>query len=105
MWVGGGGGMAMQELQEPFAITPALEILLRGTLEMPIGLYHLQLATAEQLCRPHYRMGSLKDVKRKLRILEDHGYVRHDAMPTKLTRSPSYYGLDRQGIRFLARPG
>ncbi len=97
--------MAMEQPQESFALTPAYDILLKGTQEMPIGLYHLHLATAEQLCRLHYSMGSIKAVKAKLRQLCDHGYVQYDAMPTKFTRSPYYYVLGRLGIRYLAEAG
>ena len=59
--------MATEQIEAPFVITPAYDILLRGSQEMPIGLYHLHMATAEQLCRLHYAMGSLKAVKAKLR--------------------------------------
>src|SRR5712691_1551104 len=104
--MGGGGIMATyQPEEEPFAITPAYDILLRGSEQMPIGLYHLQMATAEQLCRLHYSMGSLKAVKAKLCTLCEHHYVQHDAMPTKFTRSPYYYVLGQLGIRFLAEAG
>jgi hypothetical protein len=88
-----------------FSITPAYDILLRGTESLPVGLYHLQMATAEQLCRLHYSMGSVKAVKAKLRALEDHGFVQHDAMPTKFTRSPYYYTMDRLGMQYLHKAG
>ena len=67
--------------------------LLRGTPEMPVGLYHLQMATAEQLCRLHYSPNSVKAVKKKLRKLCDEGIIQYDAIPTKFTRSPYYYRL------------
>jgi hypothetical protein len=94
-----------QPEEEPFAITPAYDILLRGSQAMPIGLYHLHIATAEQLCRLHYSMGSIKAVKAKLRRLIDYGYVQYDAMPTKFTRSPYYYTLDKRGARYLQQAG
>ncbi len=94
-----------QPEEEPFAITPAYDILLRGSEQMPIGLYHLHMATAEQLCRLHYSMGSIKAVKAKLRTLIDHGYVEYDAMPTKFTRSPYYYTLGKLGARYLQQAG
>ena len=50
-----------------FSITPAYDILLRGSESVPVGLYQLHMATAEQLCRLHYSMGSIKAVKAKLR--------------------------------------
>jgi len=92
-------------IETPFAITPAYDVLLRGSDQMPIGLHQLQVATAEQLCRPHYARGSLKAVQAKLRVLEDHGFVRHDAIPTKFTRSPYYYALDKLGVQYLQRAG
>jgi hypothetical protein len=92
--------------QRPFeGITPRYDVLLRGTPDMPIGLAQLHLATAEQLCRLHYSMGSLKGVKAKLRTLVDYHYVQYDAIPTKFTRSPYYYALDRLSIRYLAQAG
>jgi Replication-relaxation len=92
-------------IETPFAITPALDILLRGSDQMPIGLHHLQVATAEQLCRLHYSMGSIKAVKAKLRKLVDNGYVQIDAIPTKFTRSPYYYALDKLGVQYLQKAG
>jgi Replication-relaxation len=92
--------------KRPFdGITPPYDVLLRGSHDMPIGLCHLHMATAEQLCRPHYSMGSLKDVKAKLRTLEDHQYIQHDAMPTKFTRSPYFYTLDKLGMEYLQEAG
>lgn len=92
-------------VESPFAITPAYDILLRGTPEMPLGLYHLHIATAKQLCRLHYSMGSIKAVKAKLRKLCDQGYVQLDAIPTKFTRSPYYYALDKLGMQYLQQAG
>src|SRR5579859_3971711 len=100
--MGGGGIMA---IDSPFAITPPYDILLRGSENVPVGLYHLHMATAEQLCRLHYSMGSIKAVRAKLRTLCDHGYVQFDAMPTKFTRSPYYYVLDKAGYRYLQLAG
>src|SRR5260370_12325767 len=97
--------MTVSQLDAPFAITPAYDILLRGSQQMPMGLYHLHLATAEQLCRLHYSAGSIKAVKAKLRTLIDHGYVQFDALPTRLTRSPYYYTLDKLGFHYLRRAG
>ncbi|HEY6540277.1 MAG TPA: replication-relaxation family protein [Ktedonobacteraceae bacterium] len=97
--------MATHQIEAPFVITPAYDILLRGSLDMPVGLYHLHMATAEQLCRLHYSMGSLKAVKAKLRRLIDHGYVEYDALPTKFTRSPYYYTVGKLGARYLQQAG
>ncbi len=74
--------------EEPFVVTPVYDILLRGTSDMPIGLYHLHVATADQLRRLHYKPGCLKMVKARLLTLSDHGYVQSDAIPTKQGRSP-----------------
>lgn len=93
------------ELDTPFAITPAYDILLRGSEEMPLGLYHLHLATAEQLCRLHYSMNSVKAVKAKLRKLVDHGFVQIDELPTKRLRSPYHYLLDTKGVAYLKAIG
>ncbi len=92
--------------QRPFdGITPPYDVLLRGSQEMPIGLYHLHMATADQLCRLHYSPGSFKAVREKLRVLCEHKYVQFDAMPTKKTRSPYYYTLDKLGFEYLEAAG
>lgn len=58
-----------------FHITPVYDLLLRGSATMPVGLYHLHIATAEQLTRLHYKPGMLKTVKARLKMLADHGYI------------------------------
>ena len=88
-------------IDTPFRITPALDILLRGTESLPVGLFHLHVATAEQLCRLHHAMGSKKFVKAKLRILEDHGFIQHDELPTKRVRSEYHYMMDKAGMEYL----
>jgi len=88
-----------------FAITPALDLLLRGSQDMPIGLYHLHLATTEQLTRLHYKPGMLKTVSKRLKVLVDNGYIQADCVPTKLFKSPYYYTLDTKGIRYLESIG
>ena len=50
-----------------FVITPPYDVLLRGTSAVPVGLYHLQIATADQLTRLHYSPNSVKAVKAKRR--------------------------------------
>jgi hypothetical protein len=87
------------------SITPSLDILLRGSESVPIGLFHRHIATAEQLCRLHYSMDSLKAVKAKLRALCDGGYVQFDALPTKFTRSPYYYTMGKLEIEYLQKAG
>jgi hypothetical protein len=93
----------------PFTgITPSYDVLLRGSQEMPIGLYHLHMATARQLCRLHYADGSFKAVRENLRILHEHKYVQLDAVPVKsvkATRSPYFYALDKLGIEYLEAAG
>lgn len=72
---------------------------------MPIGLYHLHLATTEQLTRLHYKPGMLKTVSKRLKVLVDNGYIQADCIPTKLFKSPYYYTLDNKGMRYLADIG
>jgi hypothetical protein len=91
--------------KEVFRVTPIYDILLRGSMDMPIGLYHLHLAKAEQLCRLHYSIGSIKAIKARLRTLADEHYVQFDTIPTKFFRSPYYYALDYEGVRYLGRAG
>ena len=92
-------------MSKPFAITPALDLLLRGSQDMPIGLYHLHLATTEQLTRLHYKPGMLKTVSKRLKVLVDNGYIQADCIPTKLFKSPYYYTLDSKGMRYLESIG
>src|SRR5438105_751396 len=105
----GGGAVMAKRKQRPFdGITPPYDILLRGSQDMPIGLYHLHMARAEQLCRLHYSDGSFKHVREMLRILCEHKYVQFDAMPIKsikATRSPYFYTLDKLGIEYLRAAG
>src|SRR5437764_10102991 len=105
-----GGGVSMvKRLPRPFTgITPAYDALLRGTPEMPIGLYHLHMARADQLCRLHHKMGSFKYVRDMLKVLCEHKYVQFDTIPvksTKATRSPYIYMLDKLGVDFLRAAG
>jgi Replication-relaxation len=91
--------------ETPFTITPVLDKLLRGTLDMPLGLFQLHTATAEQLCRLHYKPGCIKAVKARLKDLADHGYVQHDVVPSKQFRTPYYYTLSAKGARYLQKAG
>src|SRR6266446_4564227 len=105
-----GGGVSMVKRLPPKfnGITPPYDVLLRGSQEMPVGLYHLHLATADQLCRLHYSPGSFKAVREKLRILCEHKYVQFDAIPmksVKATRSPYFYALDKLGVEYLEAAG
>jgi hypothetical protein len=88
-------------MTKTFAITPTRDLLLRGSQDMPIGLYHLHIATAEQLTRLHYKPGMIKTVKQRLKALADNGFIQADSVPTKLMRSPYYYALAAKGMHYL----
>lgn len=88
-----------------FQVTPVYDKLLRGTPEVPAGLYQLQLATAEQLTRLHYRSGMLNTVKARLKVLTTHGYVQSDVVPSRQFRTPFYYALGLAGKRYLDAAG
>lgn len=90
---------------KPFSITPVYDVLLRGTAEMPVGLYHLHLATPDQLCRLHYSPGSITTIKARLKTLADNGYVQADCLPTKRFKSPYYYTLGSKAARYLVAVG
>jgi hypothetical protein len=92
-------------MTKPFTITPIYDKLLRGSDELPVGLYHLHLLTAAQLVRLHYSPGSYKAVRQRLRVLADEGYVTIDAIPEKFYRGPNYYTLGAKGIRYLTELG
>ncbi|HEX6477495.1 MAG TPA: replication-relaxation family protein [Ktedonobacteraceae bacterium] len=91
--------------EKPFRITPVYDLLLRGDQRMPVGLYHLHLATAAQLTRLHYKCGTLKTVKKRLKVLVDNGFIQADSIPTKLLRAPYYYTLGQRSIRYLKSIG
>jgi Replication-relaxation len=96
----------MAKPKPPFdGITPPYDILLRGSQEMPIGLYQLHLATAEQLCRSHYKPGCVKKVKARMKELVDHHYVQEGWTPTRRLRSPYHYVLGTAGIAYLREAG
>lgn len=88
-----------------FVMTPVYDLLLRGDDQVPVGLYHLHLVTAEQLCRLHYSPGSLTTVKARLKTLVDNGYIQYDRIPSKNPRSPYYYTLAAGGLRYLKKQG
>src|SRR6266699_4027435 len=88
-------------MSQPFAITPVHDLLLRGSQDMPVGLYHLHLATAEQLTRLHYKAGMRKTVSKRLKVLVDNGYIQADCIPTTFMKSPYYYALDTKGMHYL----
>jgi hypothetical protein len=92
-------------VKKPFVITPVYDLLLRGSQDMPIGLYHLHLETADQLTTLHYKPGMLKTVKKRLKLLADNEYVQADSIPTKRFKSPYYYTLDNRGMRYFESIG
>jgi len=89
----------------PFRVTPVYDLLLRGSSSLPVGIYHLHLATADQLTRLHYKPGTIKTVKARLKVLTDNGYIQADSVPTKRLRAPYYYTMSDKGIRYLADLG
>jgi hypothetical protein len=92
-------------MSKMFNITPIYDKLLRGSDSLPVGLYHLHLATAAQLTRLHYSPGSYKAIRQRLKILADEGYVVIDAIPEKFYRGPNYYTLGAKGIQYLKELG
>lgn len=92
-----------------FRMKPMYQVLLCGTDELRIGLYHLYKATPEQLCRLHYSPGSLKAVKARLKELVRQGYLQVNSVavkhrtPTRMFYSARYfYTLAPPGVRYLA---
>lgn len=81
------------------------DVLLRGSRTTPAGLYQLQLLTAEQLTRLHYRPGSLKKIKARLKTLTEWGYVQSDVIPSRRWRTPFYYTLGPEGVRYIEAIG
>jgi len=96
-----------------FAITPVYDVLLRGREDVPFGLYHLHVLTAEQLTRLYYSPNSLKAVQKRLRTLIQANYLQVDATPVKhllpdhkVHYSPHYYyTLGLAGVRYLRSIG
>jgi DNA-binding HxlR family transcriptional regulator len=86
---------------QPFRMNPLYDVLLRGDARTPVGLYHLQLATAAQLTRLHYSPTSVKLVQKRLKVLVDHGLVRADAIPTRRGNGHYYYSLAHKGLQYL----
>lgn len=104
--------MLHNKMRQQFkGITPVYDRLLRGWEDMPVGMYHLHIATADQLCRLQgYSPKSVKLIKTRLHDLADHGYVQMDSVPiqfklgevaTKFFRSQYYYVLHMEGARYL----
>ncbi len=88
-------------MSEPFQMRPIYDTLLCGSKRLPVGLFQLHIATAEQLCRLHYAPGSLKAVKRRLKVLVDEEYIQADIIPTRTHGTPFYYTLANKGMRYL----
>lgn len=89
-----------------FPITPPYDLLLRGSRQIPVGMYHLQLTTADQLCRLHYQPGTLNTVKARLKQLVDQRYIQADVVPKRHIGAPPYfYSLTPKGLRYLKSIG
>jgi hypothetical protein len=95
-----------------FRMKPMYQILLCGSDELRIGLYHLYKALPEQLCRLHYSPGSIKAVKARLKELVDQGYVQdapvavlHERPKRKFFSARYFYTLAPAGVRYLAELG
>lgn len=88
-----------------FRLTPVYDLLLRGTGQLPVGVFHLQLATAAQLCRLHYSPKSITLIKARLKTLVDNGYLQADARRTKKGNGSYYYALGEKGIAYLRELG
>lgn len=89
-----------------FLVTPVYDVLIRGTKQLPVGVYQLQLTTAEQLCRVHYSPGSIKTIKARLKTLVDAEYLQADAIPSRNRGNPSYYyTLGHQAMSYLGELG
>lgn len=90
---------------EGFHLRPVHDVLLFGSAQIPVGLFQLQLATAEQLTRLHYSPKSIKLVKKRLKVLTQHGYVQADAIPTRTHGTPFYYTMSAKGMKYLESLG
>jgi protein involved in plasmid replication-relaxation len=95
-----------------FRMKPMYEVLLCGSDDIRIGLYHLYKATPEQLCRLHYSPGSLKAVKARFKELVTQGYVVVNSVAVKhqtgnriFWSARYFYTLAPPGVRYLARLG
>lgn len=88
-----------------FTVMPYHDKLLRGTPSVPYGLYHLKIATPQQLCLLHYSTGSLTTVKTYLKELKDAGYIKADSQPTRENSHPYYYTLNTAGMNYLVEEG
>ncbi len=88
-----------------FTVTPQFDRLIRGSDELPLGLWQLYFTTAEQLGRPFYSPKAITYVKEMLKTLEDNGFVRHGIIPTLTSGTPFYYMIGREGVRYLRRIG
>ena len=84
-----------------FQLQPVHDVLIRGNTQMPVGLYHLHLATAAQLTGLHYSPKSIKLVQKRLKWLVDRGYLQADTIPTRELKSAYYYTLGERGMQYL----
>ena len=93
-------------MDKSFFLSSVYEQLLVGDRDNPIGLFHLEKASAAQICRARrYSPDSIKRVKALLHTLVKHGYVLFDKRPTTDYRSPYYYVLANRGIEYIKSIG
>jgi Replication-relaxation len=93
----------MSRMRQAFRITPPYDLLLRGSRQVPVGIYQLGLTTADQLCRLHYQPGTIKTVKARLKQLVEQGYVR--TAQRSIGAPPYSYTLTPKGLRYLKSLG
>lgn len=93
-------------MPEPFYLRPIHDVLLKGSERTPFGLFHLQIATADQLCRlASYKPTSITAIKARLKELTDQEYLQADAYPTKRGNGWYYYVLGPKGFRYMKQLG
>jgi DNA-binding PadR family transcriptional regulator len=95
----------MEQAASQFRITQSYDLLLRGTPQVPAGLYQLQLLTAQQLTRLHYSEGMITTVKTRLKMLTKSGVVQSNMIPSRKMRTPYYYTLGKAGVEYLKSVG
>ena len=92
-----------------FRMTPPFDLLLRGTTDVPVGVYQLQLTTAEQLTRVRYSPNSIKKVMKRLKILSEHDFLQRRRYPLRDEHGNyhnlSYYTLGKEGMTYLQQAG
>lgn len=88
-----------------FVLTLPYDRLIRGDDKMPLGIYHFHRLRADQICRLHHSMKSVKYVQERLKTLVDNGYLQQSSVPTELYRSPYHYSLSNKSVAHLKSLG